>query len=151
MGDVQDQAPHDRRPQRDVRGAPDRRGARGKLIALAGLLRDHYDAVEADFQRFYGVDLGGLWRGELSLRRVSALVTNLPPESATWAAENGEALGASRADVLLADIFQAVTGQPHPLRPQPKDRAAVEQHESTAARLRAQRARVAAQRPKEAS
>ncbi|BEL07239.1 hypothetical protein Q0Z83_054300 [Actinoplanes sichuanensis] len=58
--------------------------------------------------------------------------------------------GTTATAILLGDIFQAVTGQAHPLRPLPSSTGATK-HESTAARLRAQRALVAAQRRKEAS
>lgn len=98
--------------------------------------------------RFYGVDLAGLWTGELSLRRLSVFIANLPIDSAVWAVENGLPMGATPTDVLLADIFQAVTGQVHPLRPvsTAPSSAAKTRHESMAARLRAQRVRVAQQR-----
>jgi hypothetical protein len=40
--------------------------------------------VEADLQRYYGIDLRDLWRGGLSLRRVRVLLDHLPSES-HWA------------------------------------------------------------------
>jgi hypothetical protein len=94
--------------------------------------------------RFYGVDLAGLWRGELSLRRLYVLVTNLPPGSAVWAAESRLAIGATPADFVLADVYHALSGEAHPLRPAPSvdEEAAKSKHESTAARLRAMRERV---------
>jgi hypothetical protein len=39
---------------------------------------DHWESVEADFQRFYGLDLRGI-----GLRRLRALLRGLPPESGT--------------------------------------------------------------------
>ena len=48
---------------------------------------DEYTAeVEADLQRYYRIDLGDLFRGRLSLRRLGVLVAALPPESATMSA-----------------------------------------------------------------
>lgn len=107
--------------------------------------------MEADLQRFYGVDLAGLWTGALSIRRLSVYIANLPIDSAVWAVENGLPMGVTPTDVLLADIFQAVSGHPHPLRPAPAATGAVAKarHETTAVRLRAQRVRVAQQRGKE--
>ncbi|GAB1641771.1 hypothetical protein [Krasilnikovia sp. MM14-A1259] len=121
------------------------------MTALAGLLRHHGDAVEADLAHFYGVDLAQLWTGGLSLRRLSVLIANLPPGSATWAAEHGLPLGAVPGDLVLADIFEALTGQTHPLKPTPAAaRSAATRHETLAARLRAQRLRVAQASRKEA-
>jgi hypothetical protein len=94
--------------------------------------------------RFYGVDLAGLWRGELSLRRLYVLVTNLPPGSACWAAESRVPVGTTPGDFVLADVFHALSGEAHPLRPAPSadEEAAKQKHESTVARLRAMRERV---------
>lgn len=75
--------------------------------------------MEADLQRFYGVDLADYWRGELSPRRLSVLIEQLPPTSATarhYAKSDGWDLHA----FLLADLFQAFTGELHPARPQPQ-------------------------------
>jgi hypothetical protein len=46
------------------------------------LLRERSDDVEADLQRYYRVDLRGLFSGSLTLRRVGVLVRHLPAESA---------------------------------------------------------------------
>lgn len=101
--------------------------------------------MEADLLRFYGVDLAGLWVGGLSLRRLYVLISNLPPESATWAAESGVPMGATATDVILADIFHSLAGEAHALRPTAqvsKDEAKT-QHEKHVANLRAQRERIA--------
>lgn len=47
------------------------------------LLRDHGNAVEADLQQHYGIELTDLWRGRLTLRRLRVLVDHLPSDSAT--------------------------------------------------------------------
>ncbi|MEU4568662.1 hypothetical protein [Micromonospora sp. NPDC023956] len=146
MEDLPVEASHRRRPQRPLHRGPEGRRYRGKLTTLVALLRDHYDAVEADLRRFYGVDLADLWAGELSLRRLSAYVANLPAESATWAAEHGVAQGLTPTDLLLADIFHALAGEPHPIKPRTTEAtssAAKTRHEALAAKLRAQRARLA--------
>lgn len=104
--------------------------------------------MEADLQRFYGVDLRGLWRGELSIRRLSVLVQYLPPGSAVWAAQTGIAYGYTPTDLFLSDLFYAFTGEEHPEKPrggspsEPSDRA-----RDAAARLLAQRERLQALNP----
>jgi hypothetical protein len=54
------------------------------LAGLSGTLGEHWDALEADFQRFYGLDLGAACYGprHLGARRLRALIAHLPPESA---------------------------------------------------------------------
>lgn len=108
-------------------------------------MRDHGGAVEADLQRYYGVDLGALWRGELSLRRLAVLVEYLPVGSATWAAQANVPYGWTLTDVLLTDLFHAFTGQEHPLRPNGTAQTAAKEHTSLMERLQAQRERLARQ------
>ncbi|WDS51650.1 tail assembly chaperone [Microbacterium phage Barnstormer] len=116
-------------------------GISGKLTELAAKLRRHRDAVEADLLRFYGVDLGGLYRGELSLRRVSVLIANLPPDAAlNRIGLPPSATGWDTNSFLLADVFAALTGKAHPLRPTAQTRA--ERYRSLRDRLEAQRARL---------
>ena len=82
--------------------------------------------MEADLQRYYGIDYRDRWRFDadsrrvLTLRRVGVLVRNLPRGSAVVQAET-EGRSWSLTDTLLADLFHATTGQPHPLRPQPPE------------------------------
>jgi hypothetical protein len=49
-------------------------------------LREAPDDLEADFQHHYGLDLGGLWRGEMTPRRVAVLASRLPDGANIWAA-----------------------------------------------------------------
>ena len=42
-------------------------------------MRDRFAAVEADFQRWYQIDLGGLYAGVLRPLRVARLAAELPP------------------------------------------------------------------------
>lgn len=81
-------------------------------------MHDHGDEIEADLQRYYGLDLLDLYRGRLSLRKVGVLIAHLPLGSATVAALSGAAEGWVMGDYLLADVFNATAGQPHPARPQ---------------------------------
>lgn len=48
------------------------------------LLKGGYGRLEADFQRFYGIDLGDLDTGVLRVFRAANLAANLPVESSTW-------------------------------------------------------------------
>lgn len=47
-------------------------------------MHKRYEAVEADFQRFYGIDLGELWTGRLGPRRAARLASQLPPGAAIF-------------------------------------------------------------------
>jgi hypothetical protein len=105
------------------------------------LLRDNEDAVEADFHRYYNLDLAELYRGELSLRKVSNLIANLPTGSATWSAINDIPYGWTLTDLLIADLFHAFSGEPHPARPNGKKPAASRAKE-LAERLMQQRERL---------
>ena len=79
--------------------------------------------MEADLQRYYGVDLRDLWRGGLSLRRMGVLVVGLPAESLTMSAlmplipEGGESDKPDRQwsteAQLLASVVDAVTSLTH--------------------------------------
>lgn len=107
--------------------------------------------MEADLQRFYGIDLADLYTGQLSPRRAKALVEHLPPSSSTWAAVHDLPTGWSLTDFLLMDVWEALTGEEHYARPHktkthrkqapgaPSSRAA-----DLRARLLAQRERLAA-------
>lgn len=80
-------------------------------------LREHPAALEADLARFYGVDLSEFWRGGVSLRRLASLVYFLPAGGAVWAAQNGVPYGWTLTDILVTDLFHALTGEAHPARP----------------------------------
>lgn len=79
--------------------------------------------MEADLQRFYGIDYRDRWRGDLTLRRIFVLVKHLPPESAVgYVARDGKPHWSLEA-ILLDTLRMALTGtkerpaKPHPLRP----------------------------------
>ncbi|MFI7249788.1 hypothetical protein [Micromonospora chalcea] len=121
MDPVQGHAARPHRPERDVRAARPGAGLheRGGILSLARLIRDHADAVEADLQRYYQIDLADLWRGRLSLRRLATLLRYLPIDSATLGTYDDPAAGWTRTHYLLTDVFLALTGKPHPARPAP--------------------------------
>lgn len=105
------------------------------------LLREHEDAVEADLQRYYNLDLAELYTGGLSLRRVSVLIANLPAGSAVWSALHNIPYGWTLTDLLLADLFHAVSGEAHPARPTGK-KSNAERAKELAERLKAQKERL---------
>lgn len=70
--------------------------------------------MEADLQRFYRIDYRDRWRGDLTLRRIWVLIHHLPGDSASARALGGPGLDTTH--VLLADVFAALVGKPHPLR-----------------------------------
>ncbi len=69
----------------------------------------HAAALEADLQRWYGLDLLDFYRGRLSLRRLCVLVGHLPPEAALWRIRDPRG-GWNRTDSLLLGIERRVTG-----------------------------------------
>ncbi|WWV91847.1 tail assembly chaperone [Microbacterium phage phiMiGM15] len=97
--------------------------------------------MEADLQRFHGVDLAGLWRGELTIRRLSVLVHHLPGDGALKRlGMPASADGWTVNSFLLADVIHALTGKPHPARPEAMTRT--ERYKNLRARLEEQRARL---------
>lgn len=94
--------------------------------------------MEADLSRYHHLDLRDLWRRGpdgrrlLTLRQVAVRVRFLPPESASMQALDG----LSVTDVLLMDIYQALTDQEHPGRPKPGKRDVDPKRAQTRARAR---------------
>lgn len=94
--------------------------------------------MEADLQRFYGIDYRDRWlrsgrivpdttrvRGDLTLRRVWVLVRHLPDDSAVADIHRGHKPRWSLEAHLLDDLRMVWTGTekkpatPHPQRPKP--------------------------------
>jgi hypothetical protein len=61
------------------------------------------DALEADFQRFYGLDTDLIWTGELPANLAAALAANLPRQAIIWQKINPR-LAWDDQTYLLADI-----------------------------------------------
>jgi hypothetical protein len=66
--------------------------------------------VEADLQRFYRINLGDLFTGALTWRRLRTLIRHLPLDSATARAQHGEAVAWSDTEHLLAGIVDLLAG-----------------------------------------
>ena len=77
--------------------------------------------MEADFQRVYGIELGGLWRGLYTVRRVAALAAQLPAGSQVWIALDYDAAW-TRLDYMTAILVDRGRGkESDPTVPRPSD------------------------------
>ncbi len=103
--------------------------------------------MEADLLQYYRVDLADHWRGQLTLRRLWVLISQLPPESRVATELGGP--GWRAGDYVIADVFGAVTGELHPTLEELKRARAREKRRGIANRLRAQQERLAAQKTEE--
>lgn len=65
--------------------------------------------MEADFQRFYGLDLLDLWRGKLTPRKVSVLAVALPAGAVTWQLAGVDSAWTT-TDHLLAQVVDVLNG-----------------------------------------
>lgn len=86
------------------------------MISLLRLIRDHPGAVEADLSRYHGCSLVDFERGRLTLWQVWVRLQHLPLESATARAQ-GYGDGWEIQTYLVADIYAALAGKPHPADP----------------------------------
>ena len=76
-------------------------------MTLARLLARCPDALEADFQRFYQLDIAELYGGCMPVRRAANLAGNLPPGAACWAALGVDAAWEQHSHIL-ADLYDAI-------------------------------------------
>lgn len=82
-----------------------------------------------------------MWRGELSLRRLSVLIEHLPAEATLQRVGlPASAAGWGVSELLLADLYHAFTGKAHPARPSATSRA--ERYANLRSRLEEQKARL---------
>lgn len=79
----------------------------------------------------------------MSIRRLYVLLSNLPAGSAVWCIESGLPFGFTVTDLLLTDLYAALTGESHPARPKPSSSSPPD---DVVARLKAQRERLQSQR-----
>lgn len=106
-------------------------------------LHEHGDAVEADFLRYYGLDIqADLGTERVTWRRLKALIGQLPRGSATARSMHGAAadwgpvehLAAVQADLLAAANWQRA-GKKNAPRPKPIPRPGIkpagERHRGT--------------------
>lgn len=77
--------------------------------------------MEVDLSRYHQIDYRDRWRFDadgarkLTLRMIAVRVKHLPADSATALATGGT--GWTLTDHLLADVFHATGGNPHPWKP----------------------------------
>jgi hypothetical protein len=72
-------------------------------MRLVACLCESEDALRADLQRYYGIDLDHAMNGAHTPRHIAALVNHLPPEARIYAAEEVDNEW-TLEHVLLADI-----------------------------------------------
>jgi hypothetical protein len=73
------------------------------------------------------------------------LIAHLPSEAVTARQLSKAATGWNVTEYLLADVYYALTGTPHPARPQPAEQSKAARYAELRQRLQAQRERHAAQ------
>lgn len=126
-------------------------------MALPLLLREHGEVIEADFQRYYGLDLLDLYRGRLTPRKTMALIKGLPPGSALHRAHGGDAFWSDEVAAIKQMEHRLVTaliavngGKRFPKPPEPPPVGWQVEAEKRRMRLEAKikrhKARTAAQR-----
>lgn len=128
----------------------------GALPWLLSLIDEHEAKLESDLGRFWGLDYRDRWRFDcdgrrrLTLRMIYVRMSNAPATAAVVVALNGGKVLRTGTDLLVMDVFEALTGRAHPARPMPleeqqKRRADAERREkaraSTQARADAHRSR----------
>lgn len=92
----------------------------GKLLDLIPKIYRHSDEVEADLQRYYGVEYADRFRGVLTVRRLLVLVQGLPQES-LFKSATSEVLPTSVEAQLLMEVIESLSGKAHPRRTAFKD------------------------------
>ncbi|WAB10127.1 hypothetical protein SEA_GRAVAILLIA_17 [Mycobacterium phage Gravaillia] len=89
----------------------------GAVPTLLRLLDNHGDDLEADLRRFYGVDMRGLFTGDLTLRQLWMFVRRIPGDSALLTARNGGRPPWTRAEIIAARQWEAWVRKPYDGRP----------------------------------
>lgn len=80
----------------------------GEALGLAVLMRDHYDAIYADFRRDYNLDLEEFIQGGATANQVAALINGLhPTESALYRSVNPEDYWWTNELEMLATLIEA--------------------------------------------
>ena len=94
-------------------------------MRLVWVLRYRGEALEADLARYYQLDLADMWRGRLSVRRVSVLVHHLPPGCAVRSTgfDDYDWDGVTQEVVNLHDQLRRAINKNSPELPRPGDQA----------------------------
>lgn len=88
----------------------------GGTARLRALIDKYAEAIEADFQRFYGLHIGLIGTEELTYGRFRTLLFALPRESLFMQETLGEPARWSTTDYLLANVLDAVSMAVHALQ-----------------------------------
>lgn len=110
-------------------------GLAGFMILLSRWPRE----LECDLQRFYGVDLGGLYRGELSWRRLYTLAAGLPSESLIRSSQ-ADMPPITGVEARVVELWEATAQKEHPVRELMGARAKAAEREEREAAIERQRA-----------
>lgn len=84
--------------------------------------------MEADLSQYHQIDYRDRWRFDehgrrrLTLRMIWVRIRTLPRDSATQIALNDGRIPWGWSEHLLADLWSAFTGKPHPNRPKTQQR-----------------------------
>lgn len=111
---------------------------------LLATLERYPDAVEATLLEA-GVDYCDRWRLDeagrrrLTLRRVHVLLSHADPDSPLGIAQNGGVRPLSGTEIVLMDLYEAITRQRHPSRPMTAE--AIVERTTNAVNLEAERAK----------
>jgi hypothetical protein len=72
--------------------------------------REHFEALEADFQRYYGIALAPALYGPhaMGARRFVALATWLPPEAAVWRATSTSWTTENELQALTIEMLDSI-------------------------------------------
>lgn len=128
------------------------------------MLDEHEEEVEGDLSEYFGIRYTDRWRFDadgrrrLTLREILVRLQFLPPGARVVRHYNGGRARWTDEEILLSDVFHALTGKPHPARPAPPTKAVSpereklrrrrvrEKHARQAARMEAQRKAATAER-----
>jgi hypothetical protein len=114
------------------------------LPRLLATLERYPDAVEATLLEA-GVDYRDRWRLDdegrrrLSLRRIHVLLSHADPDCPLGIAQNGGVRPLNGTEIVLMDLYEAITRQRHPSRPMTAE--AIVERTSNAVNLEAERAK----------
>lgn len=81
-----------------------------QVVDLSRFVEEHFEALESDFQHYYGLDLRRVLYGEdaVGLRRLRALIGGLPPGSAVHRSVDPAGYGWRNTEEMLALIAQLI-------------------------------------------
>lgn len=109
----------------------------GSIPRLLALIETWPTKVESDLDRFWDIDYRDRWRflagrRQLTLRTIYTRLTNLPTDSSLAIAMNGGKFHRTATELVLMDVYEAITHRRHPSRPMPIEDAKARDAEKAA-------------------